>query len=259
MDDETKNKISIFKFSLIAPVINRTFLQETVKEYLEEICAKRYDAPGNLKGVYAPETLKDWIYHYRREGLEGLIPKNRTDKGTIRALSQSQRDLIINMKISNPALSSKAIYSSLIASGAIALKDVSLCTIQRFISNNYQLLREAPAKDRKAFEFEFPNDCWQSDISVGPYITVDGKKKRTFIIAFLDDSTRLILHCEAFYVDNFISLLSVFKKAVAKQGIPKKIFVDNGKVYKSDQMQFICAFLGTILCFAEPYSPQSKE
>jgi len=26
--------------------------------------------------------------------------------------------------------------------------------------------------DRRAFEFEFPNNCWQSDISVGPYITV---------------------------------------------------------------------------------------
>lgn len=258
MNDETKNQIGVFRFSLIAPVINKTFTQGSVKEYLEEVCAKKYEAPGNLKGVYAPETLKDWLYRFRREGLDGLLPKGRKDKGTLRALSQILRDQIIERKTENPALSAKAIYSSLIASGAITCKDVSLCTIQRFISNNSQLLRTAPAKDRKAFEFEFPNDCWQSDISVGPYITVEGKKKRTFIIAFIDDASRLILHCEAFYVDNFISLLSVFKKAVAKRGIPKKIFVDNGKVYKSEQMQFICAFLGTILCFAEPYSPQSK-
>lgn len=258
MDDETRNQIGVFRFSLIAPIINKTFTQGSVKEYLEETCAKKYAAPGNLKGVYAPETLKDWLYRFRREGLDGLLPKGRKDKGTLRALSQTQRDQIIAMKMANPALSAKAIYSSLIASGVVTCRDVSLCTIQRFISNNAQLLRTAPAKDRKAFEFEYPNDCWQSDISVGPYITVDGRKKRTFIIAFLDDASRLILHCEAFYADNFISLLSVFKKSVAKRGIPKKIFVDNGKVYKSDQMQFICAFLGSILCFAEPYSPQSK-
>src|SRR5690606_16337457 len=49
-----------------------------------------------------------------------------------------------------------------------------------------------------------------------------------------------------------------FKKGVAKRGIPKRLFVDNGKVYKSDQMQFICANLGTILCYARPYSPESK-
>lgn len=258
MDDETRNKIAIFRFSLIAPIINKTFTQNCVKDYLEEVCAKKYDAPGNLKGIYAPETLKDWLYRYRREGIDGLLPKGRKDKGTIRALSKEQRDQIIATKTANPNISSKAIYSSLIASGAISYKDVSLCTIQRFIRNNSQLIRNTPVKDRKAFEFEFPNDCWQSDISVGPYITVKGKKKRTYIIAFLDDASRLILHCQAFYVDNFISLLSVFKQAVAKRGISKKIFVDNGKVYKSDQMQFICAFLGTILCFAEPYSPQSK-
>lgn len=258
MNDETKNQIAVFRFSLIAPIINRTFTQRSVKEYLEEVCAQKYEAPGKLKGVYAPETLKNWLYRYRREGIDGLMPKGRKDKGTIRALSQAQRHQITAMKIENPVLSAKAIYSSLIASGSICYKDVSLCTIQRFISKNAELLRPSPSKDRKAFEFEFPNDCWQSDISVGPYITVEGKKKRTYIIAFLDDASRLILHCEAFYSDNFISLLSVFKKAVAKRGVPKKIFVDNGKVYKSEQMQFICAFLGTTLCFAEPYSPQSK-
>ena len=258
MDDETRNQIAVFRFSLIAPVINKTFTQSSVKEYLEEVCAKKYDAPGNLKGVYAPETLKDWLYRYRMQGLDGLVPKSRKDKGALRSLSQSVRDTIVAMKSENPSLSSKAIYSSLIASGAITYSDVSLCTIQRFISKNADLFNTIPSKDRKAFEFEFPNDCWQSDISVGPYITVEGKKKRTYIIAFLDDASRLILHCEAFYVDNFLALLSVFKKAVTKRGIPKKIFVDNGKVYKSDQMQFICAALGTILCFAEPYSPQSK-
>lgn len=55
-----------------------------------------------------------------------------------------------------------------------------------------------------------------------------------------------------------MALLSVFKKAVAKRGIPKKLFVDNGKVFKSNQMQFICANIGTILSFARPYSPESK-
>lgn len=67
-----------------------------------------------------------------------------------------------------------------------------------------------------------------------------------------------MVHAEAFFNDNFLSLLSVFKQAVAKRGIPKKLFVDNGKVYKSVQMQFICASIGTIISFARPYSPQSK-
>lgn len=87
MNDETKNQIAVFRFSLIAPVVNKTFTQASVREYLEEVCSRKYDAPGNLKGVYSPETLKDWIYRFRREGLDGLVPKSRKDKGTLRALS----------------------------------------------------------------------------------------------------------------------------------------------------------------------------
>ena len=51
---------------------------------------------------------------------------------------------------------------------------------------------------------------------------------------------------------------SLLPKAVASKGIPKKIFVDNGKIYRSHQMEFICASLGTVLSFARPYRPQSK-
>ncbi len=68
----------------------------------------------------------------------------------------------------------------------------------------------------------------------------------------------LLFTVKLFFKDDFLSLLSVFKNGVAKRGIPKKLFVDNGKVYKSNQMQFICANLGTILCYARPYSPESE-
>ena len=71
MNDETRNQTAVFRFSLIAPIINKTFTQGSVKEYLEEVCAKKYDASGNLKGVYAPETLKDWLYRYRRKSWLG--------------------------------------------------------------------------------------------------------------------------------------------------------------------------------------------
>jgi hypothetical protein len=87
---------------------------------------------------------------------------------------------------------------------------------------------------------------------------VDGKKHKTYIIAILDDASRLVVHCEAFFSDNLVSLLAALKKGIAKRGIPRKLFVDNAKVYKSDQLQFICAALGCVLCYARPYSPQSK-
>ena len=34
--------------------------------------------------------------------------------------------------------------------------------------------------------------------------------------------------------------------------------MDNGKVFRWEQLQFICASLGTIVSYAQPFSPQSK-
>ncbi len=207
---------------------------------------------------YAPATIKEWLRLYRRFGIDGLYPKIRSDKGKSRNLPDDAKEFIVSTKLNSPKRSAKSIYQELIAKGYVNYDEISLSTVQRFISKSNISSKELEGVQRLAFEFEFPNECWQSDISVGPYLNIGGKKHKTYIVAILDDSSRLIIHAEAFFKDNLLSLLSVFKKAISKRGIPKKLFVDNGKVYKSNQMQFICANLGTILSFARPYSPESK-
>ncbi len=257
MDENLRQNVALFRYSLIAPLVTETFTQSTAKEYLEEVSAKEYTTPlGNRE--YAPETIKEWLRLYRRFGIDGLYPKVRSDKGKPRNLPDDAKEFIISSKLNSPKRSAKSIYQELIAKGYVNYDEISLSTVQRFISKSNLSSKKLEGAERLAFEFEFPNECWQSDISVGPYLSIDGKKHKSFIFAILDDSSRLIIHAEAFFNDNFLSLLSVFKKAVSKRGIPKKLFVDNGKVYKSNQMQFITASIGTILSFARPYSPESK-
>lgn len=257
MDEDLRQKIALFRFSLIAPILNNTFQNQTVKEYLQEICAKQYDSPNGLKKEYTPATIKDWLRLYKLKGIDGLYPKQRNDKGTPRSLSKELKKLIIDLKKVNPKRSAKSIYQEIIVKNLIKPSEISLSTIQRYVKNinldDYELV-----KDRRAFEFQNPNDCWQSDISVGPYLTINGSKHKTYIVAFLDDSSRLIVSCRAFESDNLLSVLKVFRDAIAKRGVPKKVFFDNGKVFRAGQMELICASLGCTLCFAEPYSPQSK-
>jgi transposase InsO family protein len=258
MDVNLRQEIALFRYSLIAPLITETFTQKSAKEYLEQVSAKKHATPQGTTKEYAPETLKEWLRNYRKYGIDGLYPKMRSDKGQLRKLPDSAKEFIVSSKLTSPKRSAKSIYQELIAKGYVPYDQVSLSTVQRFITKSNLTSKKLEPIDRRAFEFEFANDCWQSDISVGPYLTINGKKLRTYIFVFIDDATRVIAHCEAFFSESFLSLLAAFKKGVAKRGIPKRLFVDNGKVYKSDQMQFICANLGTILCYARPYSPESK-
>jgi len=105
---------------------------------------------------------------------------------------------------------------------------------------------------------EHVNDCWQSDTSDGPYITIDGQKKRAKLIMFIDDKSRMITGFDFFFNDTALNMQSVLKKAVKTYGIPKKLFVDNGGPYSNKQLSLICASLGIILINAKPYSPESK-
>ena len=257
MDEELRRAIALFRFSLIAPILNNTFPNKTVKEYLQEICAKKYDSPLGLKKEYAPATIKEWLRLYKLKGIDGLYPKNRSDIGSSRVIINEVKAVIIDLKTRNPIRSAKSIYQEIIVRNIVKPSEISLSTVQRYVKN-IDVESTTITKDRRAFEFENANECWQSDISVGPYLTIKGVKHKTYIIAFLDDASRLIVSCKAFESDNLISVLTVFKDAIAKRGVPKKVFFDNGKVYRSGQMELICASLGCTLCFAEPYSPQSK-
>ena len=60
MDENLRQNIALFRYSLIAPLITETFTQATAKEYLEEVSAKRYDTPQGSR-EYAPATIKEWM------------------------------------------------------------------------------------------------------------------------------------------------------------------------------------------------------
>jgi len=94
--------------------------------------------------------------------------------------------------------------------------------------------------------------------SANLHIKVNGLKRQTYLITFIDDASRLILHGEFFFNDNAVNMQIVFKKAIAKYGVPKKLFVDNGSSYRNDQLHLICASLGTVLIHTKAYSPESK-
>jgi hypothetical protein len=95
-------------------------------------------------------------------------------------------------------------------------------------------------------------------VLIGPYLLINGKKRCTYLIAFVDDASRLLVHGQFFFEENSACLQSVLKQAILKRGIPKRIFADNGKIFDSLHLRLICASLGIVLSHARPYSPASK-
>lgn len=112
--------------------------------------------------------------------------------------------------------------------------------------------------ERKRFAHDQVNALWQGDLSYGPYVPINGKKKRTFLIAYIDDCSRIVPYAQFFSSEKFDGLRVVTKEALIRYGKPKMIYSDNGKIYRSETLQYACAQLGITLVHTQPYDPQSK-
>jgi hypothetical protein len=112
--------------------------------------------------------------------------------------------------------------------------------------------------DRRKFEAELPNDMWQSDVMHGPRLTYDGKQRKSYLIAFIDDHSRLIPHARFYLSEALAPFMEAFQAALGKRGLPRKLYVDNGAAFRSRGLEYTCAALGIALIHAKPYQPQGK-
>ena len=247
----------LLRYSLIVPLINGTNPYSTIDEYCEEVSKGVYEF-NKEKVKFKARTIKGWYYKYLKEGLESLEKHERRDKNNFRKIKdESVEERIINLRKEYPKITTKAMYKKLIEEGYITDK-VSIYSIFRYLKNNNLKAVEISKKEKKKYEQEKPNDCWQSDTSSGPYIVVEGKKVKTYLISVIDDTSRLIVGYGFFYNDNGINMQKVLSEAIKKYGVPKKLYVDNGTPYKNEQLSIIMARLGIELVHARPYSPTGK-
>jgi transposase InsO family protein len=109
----------------------------------------------------------------------------------------------------------------------------------------------------RRFQRQERGDMWHSDIKYGPFLTIDGARKQIYLVSFMDDATRYVVHGEFYPSLDQTVVEDCFRKAILKEGLPRRVYFDNGKQYRTKWMDRACAILGIKLLFAKPYSPEA--
>lgn len=251
-------KIAQFRFALIAPVIQGLFQDASRAEYYRRVTEKPLTLPDGRQVIYKPKTLEKWVSLYNRGGFDALMPKERSDKGSTRVLSDTAIERIYQLKKDFPRLNATQIHAKLIQEGLVPAT-VNVCAVQRFIKrNDLKGARNLNIRDRKAFEEEAFGRMWQADTCYFPHITEDGKSRRVYAVCIIDDHSRLIVGAELFYNDNAAGFQKVLKDAVSAYGLPSKLLVDNGGPYANEQLSLICGSLGIALIHTRARDGASK-
>ncbi len=259
MKDETRQQIALFRYAILAPLISGTYDDvNSRKGFFRDAANKTYTNPRGLDTTLSASTLERWFYQYQKHGFDALLPKKRVDTGMSRKLDEDMMLQVNYLKQEYPRIPATLIHQKLIENGTINKGEISLSTINRYINQLNLKTKVTTNKDMHRYERPHINEVWCGDSSVGPYLTVDGKKKKVWIIALLDDASRMITGIDIFFNDNFVNVMSVMKSGISKFGKPKILNLDNGSSYKNKQISLLAARIGTTLSYNPPYTPIGK-
>lgn len=260
MEQQKKHDIALMKYSAIAPVISGLPVQyKSFSEYFREVSERGILHPDGGLRHYAVSTIAKWYELYVKDGFDALKPSGRSDEGKTRKLDRAVQEQIIYLKEHYPRMSAAAIYKQLHHDGSIRRGELSESTVLRFINRLCVEKKLTDHQDMRRYERPHINEVWCGDSSAGPYLkTPDGKKHRVYVIALIDDASRMVVGIDVFFNDTFVNLMSVLKSAVSKYGVPKVLNFDNGSAYKNRQMELLAARIGSILNYCRPYTPTAK-
>lgn len=202
-------------------------------------------------------TIETWLYRFKKHGITSMDKKTRSDKNAYRKvqlneLAEAINDILPSLRFNKTGVIPKmALYRKLLEQNYFFRSQLSQTSFYRMLRENDLLNAGQTKKLRQSFAMQFANELWQADTMVGPAIKqADGQWKKTFLIAFIDDASRVITHAECFYADNTENMINAFKSALFKRGKPQRLYFDNGANYKSKEILQACVRLAIHLSHA---------
>lgn len=249
--------IALFRLSVLGSLASRNNLQHgEIEKIIRDLSTKTYQIPGSNRVYLSQSTIMRWYYDWKKSGIEGLVPKIRSDKGTTQ-LSEKTKEALINYKKDNPARSINTLINLVGNNG----EKISRATVHRFLKSNdisKRIISNSELIERRSFVAENCGDIWQGDVLHGPSVQTTKGMRKVYLVTLMDDASRLLVHSEFCLGETALDIENVLKQAILKRGLPHKLIIDNGPAYRAHTLQVICALLEIRIIYCKPYEPEGK-
>lgn len=259
--NDVSEQIALFRYGMIADFVRLPPGTKGLYKQIRKKADQEYSIPGSGRTRVAEETIRSWLKKYRKGGFDSLLPKERKDRGKPRKLPLEVADVLLATKEKKPDLTVPLTIKKARATGAIPdeIRLPESTVYKLFARHGLTRKKSSPAKDHRRFAYQYAGDLFMSDVMHGPAVrTEGGRKRKTYLIAFIDDASRVIPYAAFALSENTAAFMNVFKEAVLRRGIPIRLFVDNGSAFRSKHLSLVCAKLGITLIHARAYHAEAK-
>ena len=247
-----QSELALWRFSLIAPLLHRA-PGVSLSQLSRQLAAEVKQGPDGVPLFVSAETLLRWLRRYQQGGLDALANQRRSDHGCSRSLDESTVARLLELAAEQPAWTVKAIHRRLQRELG---KPVPLKPVYRLLKGRKRLAANEAFRKRPP---GIPQVLWLADTMHGPQVYGPRRKKRrSYLIAILDDASRAVMAAAFALSDSVQALMPVLRQAILARGLPHRLLVDNGPNYRSLVLRTACARLGIHLVHAAPYRATSK-
>ena len=254
-DQQKAEAIAQERMQLLAPLLAEGLDPAKAMQLKTQICTQT--------GI-SERTLRRYLAQYKAGGFNALKPKGK-GRACHETVPEHVMEQAILLRKEVPNRSVAQIiqileWEGLVPSGKIKRSTLQDRLSQQGYSTRHMKMYASSGVASRRFQQKYRNKLWHSDIKYGPYLPVGqgNTKKQVYLVTFLDDATRLILHGEFYPTLDQVIIEDCFRKAIQKYGIPEAVFFDNGSQYKTKWMTRACAKMGIRLLYARPYAPESS-
>jgi|HubBroStandDraft_5_1064220.scaffolds.fasta_scaffold106753_2 putative transposase len=258
-------EVAVFRHGLIGAIALRSLTHGERISLLRDISAQRVRPPGSdTTRCFSVTTLERWLYAFKRDGLDALVPRARADKGRGRDLDPALRELLCDIRREHPEVSVTLIVRTLRADGRIG-PEVTACTVRRMFCEKGLARCLAVdgneghgGKTRLKWQAERPGALWHGDVCHGPTLTLGDRRVHVRVHAMLDDASRYVVALRVAGDEREETMLSFFTQALMEHGKPDALYLDNGSTYRGEMLQLACSRLGITLLHAKPYDAPAR-
>jgi putative transposase len=251
-------RIALHRWAVIAEATTDRLSAAERGSVVRRIAGQAHTHPDGSTRNYSRGTIDRWIRAWRKAGLDGLRPSERSDAGTVRAHPELAEEAAA-LRLELPARSAAQIATILFHRHSVAVSERTV----RDQLRRRGLHREALEAEPKAFgryEAGRPNERWITDVLVGPWVphpkTPTSVRAKLFLI--VDDHSRLLVDGIFYAYENTRSGQDLLRRAIVRRGVPEVLYADYGAPFKNAWLARTCAVLSVRLVHSQPYSPQGR-
>jgi transposase InsO family protein len=262
-NEDHRRALALFRKQLLEDLIESDLPRGEISARLAEIAENMVVLPDGRERSYSLRTLWSWWSAYRKRGLNGLLPAERSDKGVPREITPELLAHAIEKRKEVPSRSTVTIIDILEREGLVSQGRLHRSTLDRHLEQAGYSRRRLKTLGNKRFIrmlFEHPNDFWVGDYHEAPILfnPDTGRFRTVHLSAFIDHYSKYVPHGQWYDNEQLATLEDTLKKGLLTHGCPHKIYVDNGSVYRSADFAFALAQFDILLCHSKARQSEGR-